>query len=315
MRTLYPPIQPYETGMLDVGDGHSVYWERCGTKGAKPAVFLHSGPGGTASEDHRRQWNPDKYDIMLFDQRGCGRSTPHASTEANTTWHLVADIEKLRALMGVERWQVFGGSWGSTLSLAYAEAHPERVTELVLRGIFTFREEEIDWFYRSGVPKMFPDAYEKFLAPIPQDRRGEDPLEVYHDLLTSDDKETQLAAAQAFALWEGTVVKLLPDADVTETFSGGHFALAFSRIEHHYMRHRGWLREGQLLTEARKIADIPGVIVHGRYDMPCPLKNAWDLKAAWPKGDLKIVEGAGHSYDEPGILSELVTATDRFAAG
>ena len=312
-RTLYPPIEPSETGMLDVGDGHSIYWERCGTRGAKPAVFLHGGPGGASSPDHRRQWDPALYDVMLFDQRGCGRSTPHAVTEANTTWHLVDDIERLRELMGVETWQVFGGSWGSTLALAYAEAHPERVTELVLRGIFTFREFEIDWFYRSGVPHMFPDAYEKFLAPIPKERRGEDPLEVYHDLLTHEDMAVRERAALAFSLWEGTVVKLLPDPKLEERFGDGHFALAFARIEHHYMRHRGWLEESQLLTDAGKIADIPGVIVHGRYDMPCPVKNAWDLKAAWPKGDLRIVEGSGHSADEPGIVHELVSATDRYA--
>ncbi len=311
LRTLYPATEPYESGMLDVGDGHEIYWERCGTRGAKPAVFLHGGPGGTASPVHRRQWDPAKYDIMLFDQRGCGKSTPHAVTEANTTWHLVDDIERLRAVMGVEKWQVFGGSWGSTLALAYAEAHPERVTELILRGIFTFRAFEVDWFYRTGAPRMWPDAYERFLAPIPADRRDEDALEVYHDLLTHEDEKIRAEAAVAFSVWEGTVVKLLPRRG-GKGFANPHFALAFARIEHHYMRHKGWLEDGQLLKEAHRIADIPGVIVHGRYDMPCPVQNAWDLKAAWPKGDLKIIEGAGHAFDEPGILSELVKATDRF---
>lgn len=315
LRTYYPPIEPYETGVLDVGDGHAVYWERCGTPGAKPAVFLHGGPGGTASADHRRQWDPSRYDIMLFDQRGCGRSTPHASTENNTTWDLVADIERLRELAGHDKWQVFGGSWGSTLALAYAEGYPGRVSELVLRGIFTFREQEIDWFYRTGVPQMFPDAYEAFLAPIPEARRGEDPLEVYHELLTADDMETRQRAALAFSLWEGTVVKLLPDPNLADKFGDGRFALAFARIEHHYMRHRGWLEEGQLLRDAARLADIPGVIVHGRYDMPCPVRNAWDLHQAWPKSELNIVEGAGHSYDEPGILDGLIRATDGFADG
>ena len=233
LRSLYPPIEPYQTGMLDVGDGHSLYYERSGTPGAKPAVFLHGGPGGGIAPDHRRLFDPGLYDVLLFDQRGCGRSTPHAGLEANTTWHLVADIERLRELAGVERWLVFGGSWGSTLALAYAETHPERVSELVLRGIYTCTQPELDWFYQFGVSQMFPDKWERFVAPIPEAERG-DMLAAYHRRLTGDDPEAQVTAARAWSLYEGETITLLPNPDLSAQHDDGHFALAFARIETHY---------------------------------------------------------------------------------
>ena len=312
LRTWYPEIEPYETGYLDVGDGHVIYWERVGTRGAKPAVFLHGGPGGGCSPKQRRAFDPALYDVTLFDQRGCGRSTPHASLDANTTWHLVADIERLRELAGVEKWQVFGGSWGSTLALAYAEAHPHRVTELIVRGIYTLQKSELDWYYQFGVSEMFPDKWERFLAPIPKAERG-DLMAAYRKRLTSADRAVQIEAAKAWSLWEGETITLLPDPALTSQHGGDDFALAFARIENHYFTHSGWLEEGQLLRDAHKLRGIPGLIVHGRYDMPCPLRTAWDLARAWPDADFHIVEGAGHAFSEPGILDRLIRATDKFA--
>ncbi len=312
LRTWYPEIEPYETGLLDVGDGHVVYWERVGTRGAKPAVFLHGGPGGGISPKQRRVFDPKLYDVMLFDQRGCGKSTPHAGLEANTTWHLVADIERLRGLMGVEKWQVFGGSWGSTLALAYAETHPERVTELIVRGIYTLQKSELDWYYQFGVSEMFPDKWERFLAPIPETERG-DMMAAYRKRLTSPDRAVQIQAAKAWSLWEGETITLLPDPAFTQQHGDDNFALAFARIENHFFTHAGWLQEGQLLRDAHKLKGIPGVIVHGRYDMPCPLRTAWDLARAWPDAEFHIVEGAGHALSEPGILDHLIAATDKFA--
>jgi proline iminopeptidase len=314
LRQFYPEIEPYATGMLDVGDGHRVYYERCGTPGATPAVFLHGGPGGGISPSHRRLFDPARYDVLLFDQRGCGRSTPHAALEANTTWHLVADIERLRSLIGVERWLVFGGSWGSTLSLAYAQTHPERVSALILRGIYTATPAEIAWYYQFGVSEMFPDKWEGFVAPIPPVERG-DMLRAYHRLLTGDDSALQLEAAKAWTIWEGETITLLPDPAMSDAFSDGHFALAFARIENHYFVHDAWLEDGQLLRDAGRLADIPGVIVHGRYDMPCPARYAYALHKAWPLAEFHLIEGAGHAYSEPGILDQLIRATDRFAGG
>ncbi|MDQ3144099.1 MAG: prolyl aminopeptidase [Pseudomonadota bacterium] len=312
-RTLYPAIEPYESGMLEVGDGHSLYWERCGTPGAKPALFLHGGPGGGCSDDHRRQFDPARYDLLLFDQRGCGRSTPHASLEANTTWHLVDDIEKLRVMAGIDRWLVFGGSWGSTLSLAYAQAHPERVTELVLRGIFLFDQHEIDWLYRrGGASELYPDKWDEFLAAIPEDERG-DLVAAYRRRLTAEDKAVALTAAKAWSKWEGEVVTLLPSPKTIERFTDDDFAIAIARIENHYMANRGWFDQGQLLRGAEKLADIPGIIVQGRHDCCTPPRAAWDLNKAWPSAELVIVPDGGHSYDEPGILDGLIRATDRFA--
>ncbi|MDB5526858.1 MAG: prolyl aminopeptidase [Rhizobium sp.] len=312
LRTLYPEIEAYESGFLDTGDGHSVYYERSGTKGAKPAVFLHGGPGGGISPSHRRLFDPKLYDVMLFDQRGCGKSTPNASLDNNTTWHLVADIERLRELMGVDKWLVFGGSWGSTLALAYAEKYPERVTELVVRGIYTLTKGELDWYYQFGVSEMFPDKWERFLAPIPENERHE-MMAAYRKRLTGTDRDKQIEAARAWSLWEGQTITLLPEPDTSDKFGEDDFALAFARIENHYFVHAGWMDEGQLLRDAGKIKDIPGTIVHGRYDMPCPAKYAWQLHKAWSKAEFKLIEGAGHAYSEPGILDALMTATDQYA--
>ena len=312
-RTLYPPIDPYETGRLDVGDGHNLYWERCGTPGAKPVVFLHGGPGAGCSPDHRRQFDPARYDVLLFDQRGCGRSTPHASLEANTTWHLVEDMERLREQAGHQRWMVFGGSWGSTLALAYAQTHPERVTELVLRGIFTFRQSELDWLYRYGASEVYPDKWEDFLAPIPEAERG-DLVAAYQRRLTDPDRATQLAAAKAWSQWEAETVTLLPSPAVIEQHTSDDFAVAIARIENHYMVHRGWLEEGRLIADAGRLKDIPGVIVQGRHDMCTPPAAAWDLHKAWPEARLEIVPDGGHLFNEPGVLDGLIRASDEFAS-
>ena len=312
-RTLYPEFEPYETGMLDVGDGHSLYWELSGNPDGKPVVFLHGGPGGGSTPKHRRQFNPDKYKILVFDQRGCGQSTPFASLEANTTWHLVEDIEKLRTEVAkVEKWQVFGGSWGSTLSLCYAEKYPERVTELVLRGIFLFHQNEIDWLYKYGASELFPEGWDDFNGLIPVDERG-DLVAAYRRRLTAEDPATQLAAAKAWSTWEGLTVTLLPDPEMLAEFTEDSRAIAIARIENHYMANRGWLEEGQLLKGAEKLRGIPGIIVQGRHDNCTPPSAAWKLKKAWPEVDLQIVPDGGHLYSEPGITDGLVRATDLFA--
>ena len=312
LRSLYPEIEPFETGMLDVGDGHTIYWERVGTKGAKPAVFLHGGPGGTISPRHRRLFDPRLYDVILFDQRGCGKSVPNASLEANTTWHLVADIERLRQMAGFDKWLVFGGSWGSTLALAYAETHTNRVSELVVRGIYTLTRAELQWYYQFGVSEMFPDKWERFLAPIPEAERG-DMMAAYRKRLVGSDRAAQIEAARAWSIWEGETITLLPEPETSDPFAQDDYALAFARIENHYFVHAGWLEEGQLLRDAGKLKDIPGTIVHGRYDMPCPLKYAWALHKAWPKAEFFLIEGAGHAFSEPGILDRLIRATDKYA--
>ena len=311
-RTLYPPIEPYATGRLDVGDGHSLYWERCGTPGAKPAIFLHGGPGAGCSPDHRRQFDPARYDMLLFDQRGCGRSTPHASLEANTTWHLVEDIEALREMAGVERWLVFGGSWGSTLALAYAQAHPDRASELVLRGIFTFRQSRIGLALRlrrlrdlprqmAGLPRADPRSgarRHRRRLPAPAHRRR---------------PRRAARAAKAWSKWEAETVTLLPDPHVIEEFTNDAFAIAIARIENHYMVNKGWLEEGQLIAGAGRLKGIPGVIVQGRYDCCTPPSTAWDLHQAWPEAELNIIPDGGHLFSEPGVLDGLIRATDRFA--
>lgn len=312
LRTYYPEIEPYASGHLDVGGGHSIRWERVGTPGAKPAVFLHGGPGGGISPNQRRVFDPARYDVLLFDQRGCGQSTPFAELEGNTTWDLVADIEKLREMAGVEKWQVFGGSWGSSLALAYAETHPERVSELILRGIFTLRRWELLWYYQHGASLLFPDKWERFVAPIPPQER-DDMIGAYRRRLTSSDPEVRQAAALAWSKWEGETITLLPDPTVSNAFYGDEFALAFARIENHYFVNAGWLEEGQLIRNADRLRDIPGVIVQGRYDIACPPQTAWDLHTAWPEAEMIMVEGEGHALSQPGILHHLIEATDRFA--
>ena len=310
---LYPPIEPFRTGVLETGDGHSIYWELCGNPDGKPAVFLHGGPGAGCSPEHRRLFDPERYCVLLFDQRGCGRSRPHASLEHNTTWDLVADIERLRSLAGFDRWLVFGGSWGSTLALAYAQTHPAHVSELVLRGIFTLRRAELLWYYQEGASWLFPDLWEEFLAPIPLAERG-DLMAAYRQRLVGADRAEQLTAALAWSLWEGRTLTLLPDPAGAIKHGADEFALAFSRIENHYFVHAGWLEEGQLIANAHQLAGIPGVIVQGRYDMATPAKTAWDLHRAWPEADFQMVDAAGHAFNEPGILAQLLAATDRFAA-
>jgi len=317
MRTYYPEIEPYDSGMLDVGDGQHLYWEASGNPKGKPVVFLHGGPGGEVSPRHRRAFDPEKYRIILFDQRGAGKSRPHASDPGynlavNTTWHLVADIERLREHIGVEQWQVFGGSWGSTLALAYAQTHPTRVTELVLRGIFTLRKSELDWFYEGPAGQIFPDVWEQFEAQIPVAERGSF-IQAYHRRLNDPDPAVHEPAAVAWSTWESSAITLLPHPEIVETFTNPHFALAFARIENHYFVNKGWMEDGQLLANAHLLRNIPTVIVQGRYDICTPPVTAWDLHRALPEAEFILVPDAGHSFDEPGILSALIEATDRFA--
>jgi len=312
---LYPPCEPRESGYLAVGDGHELYWELCGNPDGKPAVFLHGGPGAGCDERARRFFDPEKYNILVFDQRGSGRSRPHASLTSNTTWHLVADIEALRRHVGVEKWLVFGGSWGSTLALAYAQSHPDRVSELVLRGIFMLRPSEIAWFYQAGASAIFPDAWETYLAPIPPAER-DDLVKAYHRRLTGSDRAVALEAARAWSVWEGATSFLHPDEDHIAHSGEDHFALAMARIECHYFVHGGFFRqEDQLLADVGRIRDIPAVIVQGRYDVVCPMETAWALHRAWPEAQFVLVPDAGHSAFEPGIARALVDATDRFTAG
>jgi len=313
MRTLYPEIEPFDSGMLAVDDRHTLYYEQCGNPDGKPVVLLHGGPGAGCSAKMRRFHDPRRYRIVLFDQRGSGRSTPHADLVDNTTWDLVADTERLRETLGIERWQVFGGSWGSTLALAYAQAHPQRVTELLLRGIFMLRRWELEWFYQEGASRLFPEAWEHYVAAIPQAERG-DMIAAFHRRLTSDDAETRLAAARAWSVWEGATSFLQADAGFVSGHEDAAFALAFARIENHYFVNGGFFdADDQLLRDAPRIAGIPGVIVHGRYDVVCPVQNAWDLHRAWPIADLMISPTSGHSAFELENIDALVQATDRFA--
>ena len=294
--------------------GHTIHYEQSGNPAGKPVVFLHGGPGGGGSAEPRRFFDPARYRIVLFDQRGCGRSKPHASLEDNTTWHLVADIESLRERLGIDVWQVFGGSWGSALALAYAQTHPGRVSEMVLRGIFMIRPQEIRWFYQYGASEIFPDEWEHFLEPIPESERH-DLLEAYHRRLTGPDKKAQLQAARAWARWEGSTSLLFPSTAMADAFERDEFSLAFSRIEAHYFINNAFMEtEDQLLRDIEKIRHIPAVIVQGRYDVVCPLRTAWDLHRAWPEADFRLVADAGHSAFEAGNIHELVSATDRFAS-
>jgi len=312
MPELHPDILPYAVHRLAVDDRHALYVEESGTARGIPALFLHGGPGAGCEPYHRRFFDPTRYRVVLFDQRGAGRSIPHADLSDNTTWHLVADIERIRELLGIERWLVFGGSWGSTLALAYAQTHPERVSALVLRGIFLCRDDEIRWFYQEGASRLFPDYWADFVAPVaPGDRH--DMLGAYHSLLTGTDDIARMAAAKAWSTWEGRTATLLPNPSVVNHFGDPHVALSLARIECHYFVHQAFLRPGQLLEDAARLAGIPTVIVHGRYDVICPLENAWALHRALPGSELVIVPDAGHAASEPGIRSALVEATDRFA--
>jgi len=311
-RKLYPEIEPYETGMLDVGEGHSLYYERVGTPGAKPAVFLHGGPGGGMAPDHRRQWDPELYDALLFDQRGCGKSLPFAEIEHNDTWRIVEDIERLREMCGHQKWQAFGGSWGSTLALAYAQKYPDRVSELVLRGVFLARQQEKSWLYDYGASEIMAEQWDAFTGLIPEAERG-DLVRAYYNRLTSEDEATRLAAAREWSLWEGHVATLLPNEDLLESFGDPAKAVPFARICAKFFLENFFLEEGELLRNVDALAGIPGIIVQGRHDICTPPGAAWALKKAWPEADLWIVPDAGHSAGEPGIVDGLVRATDKLA--
>jgi proline iminopeptidase len=311
---LYAPITDVNAyGFLPESDGHEVYWEECGNPRGIPVVMLHGGPGGGISDVMRRFHDPDLYRIILFDQRGCGKSRPRACLEHNTTWHLIADMERLREHLGVDRWQVFGGSWGSTLGLAYAQKHPDRVTGLIVRGIFTLRRSELEWFYQSGASWLYPDAFEQFLAPIPAEER-DDMIAAYYRRLTGPDPEEQVAAARAWSVWEGSTLALQADPATVDKFGCSAYALAFARIECHYFHHGGFFEyEGHLLKEMDKISHLPGIIVQGRYDLVTPVATAWQLSKLWPNAPLEIVPDAGHAMTEAGIVDRLVRATRAFA--
>jgi len=314
LRTFYDEIEPYDTGHIRVSDVHELYYEQCGTPNGKPVVFLHGGPGAGLIPDYRRFFDPAAYRVILFEQRGSGRSRPHASLDDNTTWHLVADIEKIREEFGIDQWLVFGGSWGSTLALAYAVTHPERVRGLVLRGIFLCRPKEIRWFYEEGLgaSAIYPDNWEEYLSIIPEAERG-DLIGAYYRRLTSDDESTRFEAAKAWATWEGSALKLLPDQKVIDDFTEPDKAIAVARIECHYFVNNCFFEtDNYLLEHLERIRHIPAVIVHGRYDVICPVMNAWDLHRAWPEAELNIIPDAGHAATERGIIDALVRATDGF---
>ncbi len=309
----YPQIEAFRSGKLKVSPIHEIYYEESGNPNGKPAVFVHGGPGGGTDPKQRRFFNPDKYRIVLIDQRGCGKSTPNACLDQNTTWDLVEDMEKVRKHLNIERWMIFGGSWGSALGLAYAQTHPERVSEMVLRGIFLLRKKELDWFYQEGANQIWPDAWEKYWEAIPADERH-DMVTAYYKRLTSSDRKVQLAAARAWSGWEGSASKLYPDTGFIAGYEEDLFALTFARIECHYFTHKGFLEsEDQLLRNVDKIRHIPAVIVQGRYDTVCPMSSAWDLHRAWPEAEFFLVPDAGHSAFEPGIARALLSATDKFA--
>ncbi|MFZ5757346.1 MAG: prolyl aminopeptidase [Pseudomonadota bacterium] len=309
---LYPDIEPYRTFRLAVDAPHEIYVEECGNRLGIPVVFLHGGPGGGCSPLHRRFFDPARYRIVLFDQRGCGHSTPHAELAGNDTWALVADMERLRAELGIERWLVFGGSWGSTLALAYAQKHPERVLGLILRGIFLCRPRDLHWFYQSGADRVYPDYWRDYLAPIPEAERG-DLMQAYHRRLTGADQAERERCAIAWSVWEGRCATLHPDPSLEEHYRDPQVALAFAGIENHYFVNDCFFAPGQLLRDAHRLADIPGVIVHGRYDIVCPVEQAFDLHRAWPQAELVIVPDAAHAVTEPGITVALLQATDAFA--
>ncbi len=311
MRDFYPPIEPYNSGHLRVSELHSIYYEESGNPNGQPAVFVHGGPGGGTEGKHRQYFDPRHYRTILFDQRGCGKSTPHAELRENTTWDLVSDMERIREHLRIQKWLVFGGSWGSTLSLAYAETHPERVTHLVLRGIFLLRKWEIDWLYQNGADAIFPDKWEDYIKIIPSSERG-DLLLAYHKRLTATDRAVQLEAAIAWSSWEGSTSKLFIDPAMVDHYTEGGFAIAFAGIENHYFVNHGFMEEGQLLRNVNRIRHIPTVIVQGRYDVVCPMRSAWDLHRAFPEADLVISPASGHSAFEPENRSALIEWTERF---
>ena len=314
MRDLYPPIEPYNEGKLKVSELHTIHYEETGNRAGKPVIFLHGGPGGGISPMYRQYFDPQRWRIVIFDQRGCGRSTPYAELRENTTWDLVSDIEKLREHLKIDKWVVFGGSWGSTLALAYSQTHPNRCKGLVLRGIFMLRPSEIGWFYQWGASNIYPDAWQEYLKPIPEAER-DDLLSAFYKRLTSEDRQVRLEAARAWAVWEASTSKLIPSTRSKERFSMAEFAEAFARIECHYFVNKGFFeRENQLLENIDRIQHLPGVIVQGRYDVVCPMITAWELHQAWQKAELIVVPDAGHSISEPGIKDALIEATDRFAA-
>ena len=307
VKNLYPPLSPHDSGWLTVGDGHELYWEVSGNRNGKPALFLHGGPGGSSQSDYRRLFDPETYRIVLFDQRGCGRSRPKGSLEANTTQHLVADIEKLRTMLKVEDWLILGGSWGAALALAYAQQHTERVRALVLRGVFTARQREVDWLYKFGASSLFPEAWQRFIGPIPPAERN-DLVAAYHRRLTHENIEVRREAARTWCAWESELLTLLPRTPRQIGPSEGDLALA--RIEAHYFINNSFFAEGQLLENMQTIAHIPGIIVQGRYDVVTPPQTAFEVATAWPKCKLHIVNDAGHATSEPGILAGLVEAAD-----
>jgi proline iminopeptidase len=310
----YPEIEPYNTGLLKVSELHTIYYEECGNPQGKPVVFVHGGPGGGTDASMRRFFDPKKWRIVLFDQRGCGKSTPFAELKDNTTWDLVSDMEKVRTTLKIEKWSVFGGSWGSTLALAYAINHTERVLDLTLRGIFLLREKEIRWFYQEGASYVFPDAWAKYIEPIPQNERH-DYVTSFYNRLTSSDANTRMEAAKAWSIWEGSTSKLFTDPAFIARFGGDDFATAFARIECHYFINKGFFKEdGWLLKNVDKIRHIPTWIVQGRYDMVCPATSAYELHEKWPESKLFIIADAGHSASEPGIKSKLIEATNYFSS-
>lgn len=312
MQTLFPPIEPYQTHTLAVSGGHRLYVEECGRADGLPVLFLHGGPGSGCENWHRQFFDPDIYRIVLFDQRGCGRSVPHAGLEGNTTQQLVADIESVRSTLDIDQWIVFGGSWGSTLGLVYAETCPEQVLGLVLRGIFLCRPRDIHWFYQEGASFLLPDYWKEYRDLIPEAEQ-DDMVSAYYRRLTGENEVACMAAARAWSLWEGCASTLLPKAGVVEHFVNPHTALSLARIECHYFMHNSFLEPDQLLDNARRLQAIPGIIVHGRYDVVCPLEQAWALHQAWPEAQLRVIQDAGHSATEPGIVDALITATRRFA--
>lgn len=314
MKQLYPEIEPFDSGMLKVSDLHDVYYERVGNPDGIPVIFLHGGPGGGLIPMYRQFFDPAAYHVILFDQRGAGKSTPHASLEENTTWDLINDIEALREKFGIDKWYVFGGSWGSTLSLAYGVNHPDRCLGLILRGIFLTRRKEIEWFYQYGASEIFPDFWERFRDEIPEEERG-DFMSAYHKRLTSDDEQVRLSAARAWSTWEGATSKLYPDQDLMDHWEGEHEALSLARIESHYFVNGSFFpSDNYLLENADKIRHLPVVIVQGRYDVVCPMTSAWDLKKALPDAEFVLVPDSGHSVSEKGITAALVEAMDRFKA-